>query len=90
MDAIFTADNDRLADLLAEQYEGLYVSELHPGIAVRYVGLAGDLVSKKLPREAEPIAKVIAEAIEDADIEQIAPWDFARHMGVALTVLEQF
>ncbi|MDQ0762029.1 hypothetical protein [Streptomyces canus] len=91
MAATFTADTEALANALALAYEDLDLTDLHPGMAARYRGLAADLVGQNLPREMKVIAEVLALCIEDAGhLDQIAPWDVCRHLDVAEDILARF
>lgn len=89
--ATFTADTEALAGHLANAYENLDLGELHPAMACRYRDMAADLVSGNLPRAPKAIAETLAlHAHEAGHLDQVAPWQLARHLDVAGDVLAEF
>ncbi|MFD3978295.1 hypothetical protein ACFWR6_06880 [Streptomyces griseus] len=90
-DIFTTTDIAALADLIAIDNESLCLADLHPKRAGRYRYIANDLTAGSTPRTAHAIAESIALVVEDTgDLDQIAPWDFARHLDTARDILRQF
>ncbi|MEH0579063.1 MULTISPECIES: hypothetical protein [Streptomyces] len=89
--ATFTADTEALADHLANAYENLGLDEIHPAMACRYRDMATELTSDNLPRDPKAIAEVLALSVHEVGhLDQVAPWQFARHLDIADDVLAEF